>query len=175
MLDRDGVINRKPPEDCYVRSWEEFEILPGVPEAIRRLNDLGITVIVVTNQRGIALGLYTRHDVDYIHSMLIKYLKTFSAEIAAFYYCPHDRASCSCRKPEPGLLKRALHDFPKANSGNCLMVGDSLSDIRAGQRLDMRCAFIRGDERKRQPGFEEALATATVSAESLHGLVETYF
>jgi D-glycero-D-manno-heptose 1,7-bisphosphate phosphatase len=70
FLDRDGVVNRKMPEGQYVRSWNDFHLLPGVPGAIARLNGAGLRVIVISNQRGIALGLYTAADVQAIHSTL---------------------------------------------------------------------------------------------------------
>ena len=70
FLDRDGVINRKQPEGAYVTSWQDFEILPGVPSAIRRMNDAGLRVIVVSNQRCIAMGQCSRADVESIHERL---------------------------------------------------------------------------------------------------------
>jgi D-glycero-D-manno-heptose 1,7-bisphosphate phosphatase len=70
FLDRDGVINRKPPEDQTISRWKDFDILPGVEEAIARLNASGRKVIVVTNQRAIALGQYTKEDLDRLHTRL---------------------------------------------------------------------------------------------------------
>ena len=70
FLDRDGVINKKMPEGAYVPSWANFQLLPGVPEAIAQLNQAGLRVVVVSNQRGIALGLYSARDVETIHANL---------------------------------------------------------------------------------------------------------
>ena len=85
FLDRDGVLNQKMPEGRYVASWKDFHILPGVPEAIVRLNQAGLRVIVVSNQRGIALGLYTAEDVNEIHSRLQRLLGAHGAHIDAFF------------------------------------------------------------------------------------------
>ena len=103
FLDRDGVLNKKMPEPRYVASWADFHILPGVPDAIARLNRAGLRVIVLSNQRGIALGLYTAADVEAIHSAFQRILSSNGAHIDAFFICPHDRGQCNCRKPLPGL------------------------------------------------------------------------
>ena len=99
FLDRDGIINRKLPEGEYASSWERFTLLPGVFEAIARLNRAGLRVVVVTNQRGIALGKYTVSDVESIHRKLQLTLAPSGAHIDGFYFCPHDKAECNCRKP----------------------------------------------------------------------------
>ena len=104
FLDRDGVLNEKMPEGQYVTSPEEFHLLPGVAEAIGRLNCAGLRVILVSNQRGIALGLYTAADVDAIHAGLQTVLENHGAQLDGIYYCPHDKSQCNCRKPMPGLF-----------------------------------------------------------------------
>ena len=85
FLDRDGVLNEKMPEGTYVTSWDDFHILPGVPEAIARLNRAGLRVIVVSNQRGIALGLYSAADVEAIHLAFQRLLNSQGAHIDAFF------------------------------------------------------------------------------------------
>ena len=145
FLDRDGVLNRKLPEGRYVTSWSEFQPLPGVPQAIARLNRAGLRVVVVSNQRGIALGLYTSEDVRSIHSALQGWLQSQGAHIDAFYFCPHDTQQCNCRKPLPGLFHQARADFPEIDAASSLMIGDSLSDIEFGHRLGMTTVFLEGD------------------------------
>jgi D-glycero-D-manno-heptose 1,7-bisphosphate phosphatase len=145
FLDRDGVLNRKLPEGRYVTSWSEFQPLPGVPQAIARLNRAGLRVVVVSNQRGIALGLYTSEDVRSIHSALQGWLQSQGAHIDAFYFCPHDTQQCNCRKPLPGLFHQARADFPEIAANTSLMIGDSLSDIEFGHRLGMTTVFLEGD------------------------------
>jgi D-glycero-D-manno-heptose 1,7-bisphosphate phosphatase len=175
FLDRDGVINRKPPEDQTISSWKDFDVLPGVEEAIARLNASGRKVIVVTNQRAIALGQYTKEDLDRLHARLREHLAAYNARIDAIYYCPHDRNQCDCRKPGPGLFQRAFREFPGANPAHSVMIGDSLSDIEAGARLGMKTIFIHGDPLFQKPGAEKAAALATYEAQSLLDAVLQYF
>jgi D-glycero-D-manno-heptose 1,7-bisphosphate phosphatase len=160
FLDRDGVLNEKMPEGKYVTNWSEFRLLPGVPEAIARLNQAGIRVIVVSNQRGIALGLYTAADVETIQASLQGVLTAHGAHIDAFYFCPHDKRSCNCRKPLPGMFEEAKRDFPAIDPAESIMIGDSLSDIEFGERLGMRTVFIEGDAAHQKPGAEEAASRA---------------
>lgn len=167
FLDRDGVINRKMPEGEYVSQWENFHILPGVEQAIASLNEAGCKVIVVSNQRGIALGRYSEADVDQIHRKLQAHLRTFGAHIDAFYICPHNIAECKCRKPEPGLFLRALQDYPNTDPVHCVVVGDSFSDIEAGKRLGMRTFFVEGPSSTRKSGAELAREKADAVVDSL--------
>lgn len=160
FLDRDGVLNEKMPEGSYVRSWSEFRILPGVPEAIARLNRAAVRVIVVSNQRGIALGLYSAADVEAVHAGLQALLQEAGAHIDAFYFCPHDKSACDCRKPLPGMFEQARRDFPETSAAASLMVGDSLSDIEFGKRLGMRTVFLEGDPENQKAGAKKAGALA---------------
>jgi D-glycero-D-manno-heptose 1,7-bisphosphate phosphatase len=167
FLDRDGVVNRKRPEGCYVARPDDLAVLSGVPEAIRRLNDAGLLVAVVTNQRGISLGLYTAGDVAAIHARLADILAVHGAHIDGFYICPHDRNQCDCRKPKTGLFEQAMRDFPSIHAHTSVMIGDSLSDIEAGRALGMRTIFIEGDLEHRKPGAAKALALAGSSSVDL--------
>jgi D-glycero-D-manno-heptose 1,7-bisphosphate phosphatase len=160
FLDRDGVVNEKMPEGQYVKSWDDFHLLPGVPQAIARLNRAGKQVIVVSNQRGIALGLYSAADVHAIHSALQDLLADHGAHVDAFYFCPHDRGQCNCRKPLPGMFEQAAQKFPGLTGANSVMIGDSFSDIEFGHRLGMRTIFIEGDLDRQKPGIEKARALA---------------
>jgi D-glycero-D-manno-heptose 1,7-bisphosphate phosphatase len=167
FLDRDGVINRKPSEDRTISRWEDFEILPGVEEAIARLNSTGRKVIVITNQRGIALGKYTEKDLEMLHASLREHMAQHHAHIDAIYYCPHDRGVCDCRKPGPGMFEQAFRDFPQASGSNSAMIGDSISDIEGGLRLGMRTIFIEGDPAFQKPGADRAAALAMHRCRSL--------
>ena len=167
FLDRDGVINRKMPEGQYVTNWNQFELLPGVPEAITRLNLAGLRVLVVTNQRGIALGLYTSTNVEMIHAALQQALSALGAHIDGFYFCPHDKRQCTCRKPGPGLFEQARTEFPDITPETSLIIGDSLSDIEFGTNLNLDTVFIEGDPQHRKPGAEKAAALARQTAGSL--------
>ncbi len=167
FLDRDGVVNEKMPEGRYVTRQSEFHLLPGVAEAISRLNQAGHRVILVSNQRGVALGLYTTADVDAIHAWLRDSLASDGARIDGIYYCPHEKGVCDCRKPLPGLFQRAVVDFPDIDANTSVMIGDSLSDIEFGRGLGMACIFIEGDPTRRKGGAEEAARLANFTCASL--------
>jgi D-glycero-D-manno-heptose 1,7-bisphosphate phosphatase len=174
FLDRDGVLNRKPARGTYVSRVQDFALLPGVAEAVAALNRSGRTVIVVTNQRGIALGLYSQDDLDRIHDELRTQLATHGAHVDAIYVCPHEAGQCDCRKPLTGLFEQAFRDFPAARPARSIMVGDSLRDVEAGMRLGMVTAFVTNDD---DPTAEDhkGLAKAHISVSSLSELVERYF
>lgn len=132
FLDRDGTINL---ESGYVDSLARFHVLPGVPEAIKRLNDHHIPTIVVTNQSGIARGYFTMALQDSLHKKLEKELKRHESHIDGLYICPHhpdDR--CPCRKPRPGMLLKAAREKRIRLSGS-YVVGDKMSDIRLAQKV----------------------------------------
>jgi len=175
FLDRDGVINRKMPEGEYVTGWEKFVLLDGVAGAIRRLNEAGMRVIVVTNQRGVSLGLYREQDVEDIHTQFNLILGKSGAKVDAFYYCPHDKKSCDCRKPLPGMFEAARKDFPEIEARTSVMVGDSLSDIEFGKNVGMRTVFIEGDAEAKayqKPGAVKAAELADTTAETLSAAVD---
>lgn len=160
FLDRDGVLNEKMLEGSYAASGENFHILPGVPEAVARLNRIGLRVIVVSNQRGVALGLYSLADVEAVHAEFQRLLKAKDARVDAFYVCPHDSNDCNCRKPLPGLFEQAVADYPEISAPTSVMIGDSLLDIEFGRRLDMTTILIEGDRTQERSGEEEARALA---------------
>lgn len=172
FLDRDGVINEKAPEGDYVRRAEDLKLLPGAAEAIARLNRAGARVIVVTNQRGVALGLYSLHDVRAMEVALDGMLAAEGAHLDGFYFCPHDQGTCNCRKPLPGLFEKARADFPEIDAATSVMVGDSLSDVEFGCGLGMRTIFIEGPAETRRSGAEQAREKADTRAGSLAQTVE---
>lgn len=171
FLDRDGVMNRKLPEGEYVSSWERFELLPGVVEAVARLNRAGLRVVVVTNQRGVALGRYTAADVEEIHARLQATLASRGARVDAFYYCPHDKRQCGCRKPMTGMFEQARAEFSSIAAESSVMVGDSLSDIEFGRAVGMGTIFVRGDATHRKPGWERGVELADAAADDLSAAV----
>ena|ERR1700676_3357919 len=173
FLDRDGVLNCKLREDHYVTRWQDVKLLPGAAEALAKLNTDRHTVILVTNQRGIALGLFTEKELAQLHDDLRKELAKWGAHLDAVYYCPHDpQQHCHCRKPESGLFEQAFRDFPGASSDTSVVIGDSLSDIQAGCHLGMKTIFVEGEPSCRKPGSDRAAALADAVAESLKDAVE---
>jgi D-glycero-D-manno-heptose 1,7-bisphosphate phosphatase len=169
FLDRDGVINQKAPEGEYVRSPGEVRVLPGVPESIARLNRAGLRTVVVSNQRGIAKGLYTAADVEAIHRAVQEMLLKHGARLDAFFYCPHDLNECQCRKPLPGMFEQAAKAFPGLRADASVMIGDSYSDVEFGRRLGMATILIDGDPER--PDVAEAARVADWRASSLHEAV----
>lgn len=157
FLDRDGVINRKCPEGDYVKSWSEFEFLPGAKEALMLLKRLGLRVIVVTNQRGIARGLFTKKALHEIHARMQAELQAADATVDAIYYCPHDEGQCDCRKPQTGLFLQAQRDFSEIDFAGSLIIGDSLSDLEAGARLGCH-GIVIADAKNRDALIADARA-----------------
>ncbi|HEC84159.1 MAG: D-glycero-beta-D-manno-heptose-1,7-bisphosphate 7-phosphatase [Candidatus Parabeggiatoa sp. nov. 2] len=129
ILDRDGVINYD--SDKYIKSPDEWEPIPGSLEAIVRLNQAGFRVVVITNQSGIARGLFTLDDLNQIHNKMHKLLSEIGGTIEAIFFCPHGKKeNCKCRKPCPGLF----HDFADRlgiRLADVPAVGDSLRDLQA--------------------------------------------
>ena len=170
FLDRDGVINRKAPDGKYVASWRDIEMLPGAERAVALLNQSSRKVIVVTNQRGIALGRLSELTLESIHRNLQRHLGSFGAHIDAIYFCPHDLGQCDCRKPAPGLFEFAFRDYPEAHPDNSVMIGDSNSDILAGASLGMKTILITEN-----PNYSEQLTVMPSAAgRSLLEVVTTY-
>lgn len=141
FLDRDGVLNQKLEGD-YVKSLSEFDILPGVMEAMYKLNSQFLHIVVVTNQQGIGKGLMTEESLQRIHSYLNSEVANAQGRIDAIYYCPHlSEVQCSCRKPHPGMAIRAKQDFPDIDFQKSIMVGDSNTDMEFGRNLGMKTVF----------------------------------
>ena len=142
VLDRDGVINAKAPEGEYVTDWAQFSFLPGALDALARLADAGLRVIVVTNQRGIARGRMTEQDLAAIHARLTSAVAGAGGRMDAIYHCPH-AGGCECRKPAPGMLLRAAaeHRFSLAESA---MVGDRAHDMAAAEAVGALRLYIAG-------------------------------
>lgn len=146
FLDRDGTIN---VEKDYLVRPEEFEFIPGVPEAIARLNHAGFLVIVVTNQSGVARGYFDVAAVHRLHAHLQRQLSAFGASIDSFYLCPHHpeqgvgefKVDCDCRKGNPGMLLQAAVDHA-IDLANSYMVGDKLADVEAGNRAGCRPILV---------------------------------
>lgn len=150
FLDRDGTINKYVG---YLRSPEEFELLPGVGEAIRKINSSGYLAIVVTNQPVIARGEVTVEGLQLIHNKMETLLGKEGAYLDGIYYCPHHpdkgfagevvelKIKCDCRKPQPGLLLHVAKDF-NIDLQASWMVGDSKSDIEAGKAAGCKTVLV---------------------------------
>jgi D-glycero-D-manno-heptose 1,7-bisphosphate phosphatase len=138
FLDRDGTINVKAPEGSYITKPSQLRLLPGAANAIRALNDAGVLVLVVTNQRGVASRQMSAADVDDVHEALSSRLRRVGAKVDGFYVCPHADGSCGCRKPAPGLLFQASQDHPGLRLDRSVMIGDSEIDVEAATAAGAR-------------------------------------
>lgn len=142
FLDRDGVINERIEGD-YVRNWKEFVFLEGVLEALSILARKFNRIVVVTNQQGIAKGLMTEEDLHKVHEMMVLEITKSGGKIDKVYYCPlSEKLNPPCRKPNSGMAEQAQKDFQDIDFEKSIMVGDSISDIEFGKRLNMKTVFI---------------------------------
>ncbi|MCE2400622.1 D-glycero-beta-D-manno-heptose 1,7-bisphosphate 7-phosphatase [Candidatus Poribacteria bacterium] len=133
FLDRDGVINRNPPDWGYVCNWTDFTFLPNALEAIRDITQRGFRIFVATNQAGIGRGIFTEQQLTDIHRKMLNEIEDAGGLIENIYYCPHHPdAGCECRKPKPGMLLRAVHEYD-VDMSNSFFVGDSITDIQAAR------------------------------------------
>ncbi len=143
FLDRDGVINKKPPRGEYVKSWKEFEFLPGTIEALRILCQRDYDIFIVTNQAGIGRGLMDINDLELIHQKMIEELKKNGVDIRGIYYCSHEmNENCQCRKPKPGLLLRAAKEH-NLDLTRAVFVGDDNRDLAAGNQVGCKVILIK--------------------------------
>ena len=180
ILDRDGVINQD--SDAFVKSAAEWLPLPGSIEAIARLHQSGFTVVVATNQSGLARGLFDLDDLEAMHSKFTELVEAAGGEVAAIFYCPHgpdDR--CNCRKPKAGLIDAIEAEFDISVQGVPL-IGDSLRDLQAG--LTKGCTPIlvktgKGEktldqlQQQPEPGLEEVQVFDDLAAAADHLLQTT--
>ena len=141
FLDRDGTIN---VDKGFVYKPEDVEFIDGVPEAIRKMNELGYKVIVISNQSGIARGFYTSEHVNKLHGYIDCELEKYGAHIDAYYFCPHYPdygMECDCRKPKTGLIERATKDF-NVDITKSWMLGDKESDVECARNAGLRAALV---------------------------------
>lgn len=137
FLDRDGVINLKL-NNRYVQNPEEFEFIKGSKQAISKLSKVFNRILVVTNQQGIGKGIMSVDDLLSLHTYMLDELREFDAVIDQIYFCPHLISDkCSCRKPDVGMLRQAIIDYPEIKINNSYLVGDSDSDIEAGKKIGL--------------------------------------
>lgn len=131
FLDRDGTINI---EKNYLYRIEDFEFINGVIELIRRYQDQGYLIIIVTNQAGIARGYYTGDDYQQLTNWMVSEFRKQGIKIEKVYHCPHHpemSGTCPCRKPNPGMIFQAAADF-NLSLPDSILIGDKKSDILAG-------------------------------------------
>jgi D,D-heptose 1,7-bisphosphate phosphatase len=158
ILDRDGVINK---DTRYAHKIEDFELLEGTVEGLKKLQKEGYKLVIITNQAGIGRGYYTEEDFYNFNNYLIKKLKEKGIRIGKTYFCPHHpKENCDCRKPKPGMIKKAEKDFD-LDLSKCWLIGDKLSDIKAGENAGCKSLlidseYVKGEKRKKFKNLEIA-------------------
>lgn len=137
FLDRDGVLIRERGD--YTWLLDDLKVNDGVVEALKKLSDAGFLLIVISNQAGIAKGIYTKEQADYLHLHLNRFFMVQGICISEFYYCPHHPtvSNCICRKPNSQLLEKALARF-NIDPTISWFIGDADRDIEAGEKAGIR-------------------------------------
>jgi len=140
VLDRDGTIN----VECeYLSRPDQLELLPGAVCGLRHLRQLGLGLIIITNQSGVGRGYFDEARLDLIHQRLSELLAAENIQLDGIYVCPHHPdAGCSCRKPQPGLLEKAAreHQFKPCEA---FVIGDKIIDIELGQQVGATTLLVR--------------------------------
>src|SRR5262245_61886478 len=165
FLDRDGVVIE---DSHYLGNTARVRLVPGAAETIAELNRAGWRVVVVTNQSGVARGLFTLESVGVVHTHLAELLRGHGAKIDAFHFCPHHpeaevpefRIECECRKPKPGMLCRAAAELGLDLAASW-MIGDRESDLEAGAAAGCRTVLVR-------TGYGSGVNPAGLDRDALH-------
>jgi D-glycero-D-manno-heptose 1,7-bisphosphate phosphatase len=148
FLDRDGVINRNRAD--HVKTWSEFEFLPGALNALQLLAQLQRPIVVVSNQAAIGRGLATRESVEEIHQQMRRMVARSGGRIDSVLYCPHrPEEACGCRKPEPGLLLYAAQKF-NIDLQRSVLVGDAVSDLKAAVAVGCKPILVKSGRGQEQ-------------------------
>jgi D-glycero-D-manno-heptose 1,7-bisphosphate phosphatase len=140
FFDRDGIVNASPGPG-YVERLEDFHIQPAFLAAAAIARDLGYGLAIATNQRGVARGVMSRQALEIIHQHLIEHLREAGIPLLGIYCCTHERNTCTCRKPQPGLLLQAATEH-RIDLSASWMIGDNETDIEAGRRAGCRTILV---------------------------------
>lgn len=144
FLDRDGVLNRERGD--YTYSIEDFEVLPDVSESLKLAQDKGYLLIVISNQGGVAKGIFTQERVEVLHNMLREKLAESKVVLDEVYYCTHhdEVGKCICRKPNSAMLEKAMARFG-IDASKSLMIGDSPRDVAAAEKAGVEGVLIESN------------------------------
>tara|TARA_B100001287_G_C22664220_1_gene522058 strand:+ start:352 stop:852 length:501 start_codon:yes stop_codon:yes gene_type:complete len=142
FLDRDGVINKKL-DGKYVKDFSEFEFIDGVKSAISELTNIFKRILIVTNQQGIGKKIMSDADLNLLHSRMVFELNKYGGIIDKIYFCPDlETKKCNCRKPGTKMFENALNDFPNIKIERSYMIGDSKTDIIAGNTMGLNTVLV---------------------------------
>lgn len=141
FLDRDGVLNHEKKQD-YIRNSGEFVFYDGVLEALRLLNGIFGTIVIVTNQKGVGKGWMTLEDLEDIHRNMLQTIKQAGGRIDKIYFCTDLDNDSPNRKPQPGMAFQAKADFPAIDFSKSIMVGNKPSDMQFGRNAGIATVFV---------------------------------
>jgi len=148
FLDRDGVINKYPGDKLYVTSVKKFQFLPGVKSAITKLTKAGFKIFIASNQAGVGRGIYVKRTLEAITRKMLVEIESSGGKIDKVYYCTHRKdANCFCRKPKPGLLKKASKEF-KFSLKNSYFIGDTIRDVITAQNAGCKSILVFSGKEK---------------------------
>ena len=176
LLDRDGVINVDRPDS--VKSVQEFIFLPNVAEAIKKLNDAKIPVVIITNQAVVGRGTMSEDTLDEIHDHMLKTLQSLGAKIDRIYQCTSADPNHPDRKPNPGMVVKTLNDF-QVNPQDVVFIGDALRDLEAAASAQCRRYLIltgKGEKTLEEglPDYVQPVTICKNLLEAVNNLLETY-
>jgi D-glycero-D-manno-heptose 1,7-bisphosphate phosphatase len=148
FLDRDGVINKYPGDRLYVTSLRKFQFLPGAKKAIALLSKKGYRIFVASNQAGVGRGVYSQKTLDTITARMLKEVERAGGMITKVYYCTHKKdAGCLCRKPRPGLVKKAVKEFGLKLKG-AYFIGDTIRDVLTAHASGCKSILVLAGKEK---------------------------
>ena len=159
FLDRDGVINRND-EHYYVYRIEDFHLNEGIIEALKIIYEQEFLIIVISNQSGIAKGIYSQSETEEVHDYLHSKLQKDGIKLTEIYYCSHhpDRQKCFCRKPESLMIEKAIARFD-IDPAQSWMIGDSERDVTAGKKAGLQTILVERNQDLREIIKEKLLGT----------------
>jgi len=148
FLDRDGVINKYPGDKEYVKNVKEFSFIAGSIEGIKKLNEKKFKLFVISNQAGVAKGIYPKKNLDQINQKMLRTLKKNRAQVDAIYYCTHQQEdNCDCRKPKTGLLNKVVSDL-NLKPEISFFIGDSFRDMKAAKSFGAKTVLLLSGKEK---------------------------
>jgi len=153
FIDRDGTININYG---YINNPNDFKMYPSVAKGIKLLQENGFKIIIITNQSGIARGHFSEKTLEEIHKKMKKDLSKEDAMVDAIYYCPHHPdEKCNCRKPNPGMLEKAIKDFD-IDIEKSFIIGDRMLDVEVGKKVGCKTVLIPEDKELVEKEMQES-------------------
>lgn len=160
ILDRDGIINELPERGEYITSASEIFLVEGIIELLKYFKSKGYKFLIVTNQRGVALGKLSILELNEIHGYIEMLFEKHQLNFQGIYFCPHNIGECNCRKPLPGLIHRALIDH-EIDLNESILIGDSSNDIFLANHFNLESFFVGGINKFASRSFESIDAIVT--------------